>query len=80
MINTLNALMIAHPILIAAKSNPDHPLYHHVQDLPNFVHIEALQILYSQLEVFTNYFDSAHNSNVSQFVRFLRCDPRFALS
>ena len=80
MINTLNALMIAHPILVAAKSDPDHALYHHVQDLPNFVHIEALQILYSQLEVFTNYFDSAHNFNVSQFVRYLRFNPQLALS
>ena len=65
MIDTLNALMIARPILFAAKSDPDHVLYHHVQDLPNFIHIEALQILYSQLELFTNYFDSAKNFNVS---------------
>ena len=57
--------MIARPILFAAKSDPDHALYHHVQDLPNFIHIEALQILYSQLELFTNYFDSANNFNVS---------------
>lgn len=68
MIDTLNALMIARPILVAAKSNEDHPLYHHVEDLPNFVHIEALQILYAQLEVFTNFFDSAQNSNVSHIL------------
>ena len=68
MIDTLNALMIAHPILVAAKSNADHPLYHHVEDLPNFVHIEALQILYAQLDVFTNFYDSAQNSNVSHIL------------
>ena len=66
MIDTLNALMIARPILFAAKENPDHPLHHHVQNLPNFVHIEALQILYAQLEVFTNFYDSAQNYNVSR--------------
>ena len=65
MIDTLNALMIAHPKLVAAKSNADHPLHHYVQELPNFVHIEALQILYAQLEVFTNFYDSGQNFNVS---------------
>ena len=68
MIETLNALMIARPILVSAKSNADHPLYHHVEELPNFVHIEALQILYAQLEVFTNFYDSAQNFNVSKIV------------
>ena len=70
MIDTLNALMIAQPILIAAKSNPNHPIHHYVQELPNFVHIEALQILYAQLDVFTNFFDSAKNFNVS----CIRCE------
>ena len=68
MIETLNALMIARPILVSAKSNADHPLYHHVEELPNFVHIEALQILYAQLEVFTNFYDSAQNFNVRYFL------------
>ena len=65
LIDTLNALMIAQPIFMNAKNDPDHALYPHVQDLPNYVHIEALQILYSQLEVFTNFFDSSNNFNVS---------------
>ena len=30
MIDTLNAVLIARPILEAAKSNANHPLYHHV--------------------------------------------------
>lgn len=64
MIDTVNALMIAKPIFMEAKNDPDHPLYPHVQDLPNYIHIEALQILYSQLEVFTSFFDSSDNFNV----------------
>ena len=68
MIDTLNALMIARPILFAARADPNHPLHHHVQELPNFIHIEALQIMYSQLDVFTNFFDSANNFNVSILV------------
>ena len=63
--DTLNALMIAHPIFMKAKNDPDHALYAHVQNLPNYVHIEALQTLYAQLEVFTNFFDASDNFNVS---------------
>ena len=64
MIDTVNALIIAQPIFMEAKHDPDHALYSHVQDLPNYVHIEALQILYAQLEVFTNFFDASDNFNV----------------
>ena len=65
MIDTLNALMIAKPIFMKAKDDPNHALHPHVKELPNYIHIEALQILHSQLEVFTNYFDSSSNFNVS---------------
>ena len=80
MIDTLNALMITRPILVAAQSNANSPIHHYVQELPNFVHVEALQILYAQLEVFTNFYDSAHNFNVSE-IKHCICalDVLFAL-
>ena len=65
MATTLNALMIIRPILLEAKKDSEHPLYPHAQDLPDFVHIEALQILYAQPDVFTDFYDSASNFNVS---------------